>query len=175
MKNKKYWENIDKIQKEQTEKGINKYGMILEENDNLDYLDRIRYLQEELIDALMYCEHLKEDIKGMRGNEYQKLALRTLNKEFSKDPTNQLINGILGIMGESGEMADHIKKHRYQGHSLNKEYLAEELGDVCWYISLLSNSLGYDLETIMEMNIKKLKKRYPQGFEVEKSLNRRDE
>ncbi len=61
--NQKYWKNICEIQENQTKKGIKKYGMILEENVNLTIHERINHLQEELIDALMYCEHLKECIE----------------------------------------------------------------------------------------------------------------
>lgn len=111
----------------------------------------------------------------MKINEYQKLALRTANTDAMKDPNERIVNGILGLTGESGEVADHIKKYKYQGHNLDKEYLAKELGDICWYIALLANGIGYDLETIMQMNIDKLKKRYPEGFEVEKSLHRGEE
>lgn len=57
-----YWENVNKIQEKQRKKGIKKYGMILEENNALTIKERIQHIQEELIDALMYCEHLKEII-----------------------------------------------------------------------------------------------------------------
>lgn len=105
----------------------------------------------------------------MEANKYQKAALRTAS---SVEPDDLILNGVLGLAGESGEVADHIKKHLFQGHALNKEYLASELGDICWYIAIAAKGIGYTLEEIMEMNIDKLKKRYPNGFEVEKSLNR---
>lgn len=59
MPNKKYWEKICQMQEKQTNKGIEKYGQILEENKELNILEVITYLQEELIDGLMYCEHIK--------------------------------------------------------------------------------------------------------------------
>lgn len=58
----RYWARIQEMFEKQTQKGINKYGQILEENTAMTIIDRIVYLQEELIDALMYCEHLKEMI-----------------------------------------------------------------------------------------------------------------
>lgn len=57
-----YWKNICDMQKKQTEKGINKYGQTLEENTSMTIGERLEYLQEELIDALMYIEHIKERI-----------------------------------------------------------------------------------------------------------------
>ena len=56
----KYWKRICDIQRKQTEKGLKKYGQILEDNNSLSDIERITYLEEELIDGLMYCEHLKE-------------------------------------------------------------------------------------------------------------------
>lgn len=83
-----------------------------------------------------------------------------------------VLNGVLGLSGEVGEVSDVIKKHLFQGHSLNKEELAMELGDVCWYIAILAKGLGVDLESVMRANIDKLKKRYPNGFEADRSINR---
>lgn len=103
-------------------------------------------------------------------NEYQYLAMRTSNKELSKD--DHLLNGVLGLVGESGEIADLIKKTRMQGHPMDIEHLAKELGDVCWYIAETASALGCDLETIMKMNIEKLKKRYPDGFSADRSMHR---
>lgn len=64
MSNKRYWKRIEEIQRKQTEKGIQKYGVILEDNIDLTFEERINHLQEELIDALMYCEHLREMYRG---------------------------------------------------------------------------------------------------------------
>ena len=103
-------------------------------------------------------------------NEYQGLAMRTSNRELSKD--DHLLNGVLGLAGESGEIADLVKKHRMQGHTLDIEHVAKELGDVCWYIAETASAIGCDLETIMKMNIEKLRKRYPEGFSSERSKHR---
>ena len=103
-------------------------------------------------------------------NEYQKEALRTesgMNKEYPR-----LLNGVMGLCGESGECIDLMKKALYQGHSLDKEHLAKELGDVAWYLAVSADALGYDLETILQMNVDKLRNRYPEGFKVEQSLHR---
>lgn len=106
----------------------------------------------------------------MKINEYQNLAMRTKNAALSTE--YQLINGALGLAGESGEIADMIKKHLMQGHPLDIEHIAKELGDVCWYIAETATAIGYDMETIMQMNIDKLKKRYPDGFDSERSQHR---
>lgn len=103
-------------------------------------------------------------------NEYQMLAMKTLNKDLSEKDI--LINGVMGLCGESGEVIDIVKKHLAQGHELNKEKIIEELGDVCWYIAEIAEVLNVSMESIMEGNIGKLKKRYPEGFDSEKSKNR---
>ena len=105
-------------------------------------------------------------------NEYQKLAMVTLNPDLDKKDV--LINGVMGLCGESGEAIDIVKKHLAQGHELDKEKLAKELGDVAWYLAETATAIGYDLEDIFQMNIDKLKKRYPEGFSVEKSVNRNE-
>ena len=103
-------------------------------------------------------------------NEYQKLAMRTSNKDMMPDA--HLLNGALGLTGESGEVADLVKKCLMQGHDLDLEHVAKELGDICWYIAETATVIGYDMETIMQMNIDKLKKRYPEGFDTERSQHR---
>ena len=108
----------------------------------------------------------------MNGNNYQELALVTANKEMLAEEQSALLNGVLGLVGESGEIADSIKKAFFQGHSLDKDAIAKELGDVMWYVALTAHAIGYELDTVMEMNIAKLKARYPQGFEAHKSINR---
>ena len=108
----------------------------------------------------------------MTGNEYQKLALRTANKELT--PKELLTNGALGLAGEGGEVADAVKKYRYQGHNLEPAHVAKELGDICWYIAITSHAIGYDLDTILQMNVDKLSARYPDGFDVERSIHRKD-
>lgn len=108
----------------------------------------------------------------MQINEYQKEALRTasgMNKEVP-----MIVNGVLGLCGESGECADMVKKHLFQGHELDTEHMAKELGDVAWYIAISAHAIGYDLETILQMNVDKLRKRYPDGFEAAKSLHRQE-
>ncbi len=103
-------------------------------------------------------------------NEYQALAMRTLNPELSKKDV--LINGVMGLCGESGEAIDIVKKHLAQGHALDREALIKELGDVAWYLAETAYALGVPLEEVLERNIAKLRARYPEGFETVKSLHR---
>jgi NTP pyrophosphatase (non-canonical NTP hydrolase) len=105
-------------------------------------------------------------------NEYQKEALRTASGMNQEVP--MIVNGVLGLCGESGECADLVKKHIFQGHELDAEHLAKELGDVAWYLAVSAYAIGYDLETIMQMNVDKLRSRYPDGFSSELSQNRKE-
>ena len=103
-------------------------------------------------------------------NEYQKLAMTTLNPALNKKDV--LINGDMGLCGESGEAIDIVKKLLAQGHELDKDKLAKELGDICWYLAEAATALDLSLEDIMAANIEKLKKRYPDGFDADRSINR---
>jgi len=105
-------------------------------------------------------------------NEYQKLAMTTLNPDLSKKDV--LINGVMGLCGESGECIDIVKRHLAQGHELNREELIKELGDVAWYLAETAFALDVELEEVFIRNIEKLKKRYPEGFSRSKSINREE-
>lgn len=107
-------------------------------------------------------------------NDYQQAALRTANTEKLSD-REILTNGVLGLSGESGECADLVKKHLFQGHELDAEKLANELGDVAWYLAVASYAIGYSLEAVLQMNVDKLRKRYPDGFSAERSIHREEE
>lgn len=103
-------------------------------------------------------------------NEYQKEALRTASGMSKEYPL--ILNGVLGLGGESGECLDIVKKHLFQGHELDTAHLAEELGDVAWYLAVSAHAIGMDLESILQGNVDKLRKRYPDGFDKERSLHR---
>ena len=103
-------------------------------------------------------------------NEYQKLAMATLNPAL--DRKDVLINGVMGLCGESGEAIDIVKKWLAQGHELDREKLAKELGDIAWYLAETAWALDVPLEEILQANIDKLKKRYPQGFDSNRSVHR---
>ena len=104
-------------------------------------------------------------------NEYQKLALRTAQTD-KLTARELLLNSALGLCGESGEVADLLKKYHFQGHNLDLDHVAKELGDIAWYLAVGAYAIGYDLETILQMNVDKLKARYPDGFSADRSLHR---
>ena len=104
-------------------------------------------------------------------NEYQTAALRTAQTD-KLTARELLLNSALGLCGESGEVADLVKKHRFQGHDLDFDHVAKELGDIAWYLAVGAYAIGLDLESIFRMNIDKLKARYPDGFSTDRSLHR---
>jgi len=106
----------------------------------------------------------------MTANEYQRLAMTTLNPALSKKDV--LINSVMGLCGESGEAIDIVKKHLAQGHELDRDALAKELGDVAWYLAEAATALDMELDDILSANIEKLRRRYPEGFSVRDSLER---
>ncbi|MGN4291042.1 nucleoside triphosphate pyrophosphohydrolase family protein [Bacillus cereus group sp. MYBK87-2] len=115
--------------------------------------------------------------------QYQEAALRTWNT--NQDFGGRVLNAVLGLSGESGEVADIVKKAIFHGHGFdpahcpgeedgNTHKIALELGDILYYISIMSHEMGYTLEDIAQMNIAKLTKRYPNGFSREASQARVD-
>ncbi|MBR7177637.1 MAG: nucleoside triphosphate pyrophosphohydrolase family protein [Clostridia bacterium] len=107
----------------------------------------------------------------MKVNEYQQLAMTTLNPQL--DSKDVLINSVMGLCGESGECIDIVKKWLAQGHELNKDKLIDELGDVAWYLAEAATALGVSLESVLQHNVDKLKARFPQGFDSAKSITRK--
>jgi NTP pyrophosphatase (non-canonical NTP hydrolase) len=108
----------------------------------------------------------------MNFEDYQTLASRTLDESKGKELA--IINMALGISGESGEVADYLKKVSFQGHEFELEKLASELGDVLWYIAGMCTVLEIKLEEVAGYNIQKLMKRYPEGFKTENSVHREE-
>jgi len=106
----------------------------------------------------------------MTYNEFAKDVIRTINHELDED--NHILCGTMGLVGEAGEIADAIKKVYFQGHRLDTEKIKDELGDVLFYFAYLSETLGIRIEDIMEYNVEKRRKRYPNGFETERSVHR---
>ena len=106
----------------------------------------------------------------LTADEYQHKAMATLNPAMNRQ--EMLLNGVMGLCGESGECIDLVKKHLFHGHDLDREKLARELGDVAWYLAETACALELSLEEIFRGNLDKLKKRYPKGFDSERSINR---
>jgi NTP pyrophosphatase (non-canonical NTP hydrolase) len=90
------------------------------------------------------------------------------------DSISKLTLGALGLAGEAGEVIDLIKKHVFQGHTIDQEQLGDELGDVLWYFMLICHTAGCSLEEVMTRNVEKLHRRYPQGFEANRSVYRQE-
>jgi NTP pyrophosphatase (non-canonical NTP hydrolase) len=98
--------------------------------------------------------------------EYSKLAMQTKGKG------GDLVLGAIGLTGEAGEVADLIKKVIYHGHDIPTAKLAEELGDVLWYLAYLADAAHIPFGFVAANNLLKLAERYPDGFSEERSRNR---
>ncbi|MDF9633150.1 nucleoside triphosphate pyrophosphohydrolase family protein [Bacillus cereus] len=142
-----------------------------------------------ILEATKLMSKAKEGQALMNNNQiseldqYQEAALRTWNT--NQDFGGRVLNAALGLSGESGEVADIVKKAIFHGHGFdpahcpgeeegNTHKIALELGDILYYISIMSHEMGYTLEDIAQMNISKLAKRYPDGFSREASQRRAD-
>lgn len=108
---------------------------------------------------------------GMFADAYQRLAARTINSDLSE--YEQMMHALHGLAGEVGEIHSIFQK-KYQGHPINDEHLIKEIGDLLWFIAELCTSLDVSIEEVMKKNIKKLIERYPEGFDAEHSLHRKD-
>lgn len=108
----------------------------------------------------------------MELNTYQELTKRT--RYSTGIPHMDCLNIAIGIAGEAGEIADLVKKWQFHGHNLDTIKVRDELGDLLWYIAWMASLFRWDLSTIAEENIKKLEKRYPDGFSTQDSITRRD-
>jgi len=101
--------------------------------------------------------------------QYQELAARTINRELN---TSQMTrHALFGLASETGEVLGMYQK-AYQGHKINHDDLRKEIGDVCWMLAELCTVHGWSLEDVCRENIEKLKKRYPEGFDPDRSINR---
>lgn len=128
----------------------------------------------------------------MQGNEYQALAMRTNDKKSTdrlekkiadlkignrgEDSLNIELGGVLnaslGLSGEVGELNDMLKKWIFHEKQMDTEHLKREISDVCWYLALMCESFGFNFDEIMQINIDKLKARYPQGFDTYRANHR---
>lgn len=104
-------------------------------------------------------------------NEYQKLAARTINNKLRNDQKEN--HALHGMVGEIGEIHSIYQK-LYQGHDFEQEHIKKELGDLMWFIAEYCTALRWDLNDIAEMNIDKLRERYPGGFDSERSKHRKE-
>ena len=104
--------------------------------------------------------------------DFELSVQRTINPALNNE--QKFLNAVMGISGESGELIDQVKKFMFQGHILDNHKLLQEGGDICYYLSLFAASKGVTLEHLMELNYNKLQKRYPNGFTIMDSINRRD-
>lgn len=107
----------------------------------------------------------------MQLNEYQQLAQRTMDlKRDSEDTKNHALHGMVGEIGE----LHSIYQKFYQGHEIDNDHLKKELGDLMWFIAEYATAKGWTLEEVAALNIEKLKARYPEGFDAEHSLHRKE-
>ncbi len=121
--------------------------------------------------SLFEDEQTETTVKVMTLNDYQKAAARTMNKKLY--PEQQADHALHGMSGEIGEIHSIYQKS-YQGHEIDTDHVKKELGDLLWFISEYCTAMRWTLEDVAQTNIDKLLARFPNGFEVEKSLHRKE-
>lgn len=99
----------------------------------------------------------------MTFDEYQAAALRTADLTRK----NELFHLVLGLSGEAGEISEKFKKlvrdHDTDESKIDREDIRKELGDVLWYVAVLSKYLDINLEDVASMNVQKLADRQKRG------------
>src|SRR5580693_8548805 len=96
-----------------------------------------------------------------------------IKDRLAADKPIRMLHAMMGINTENGELQDAFKKYLFYGRPLDVTNIVEEMGDLMWYVGLLCDVLHIDLEQVMDINIKKLKTRYPGKF-TEQAANERD-
>lgn len=139
--------------------------------------DKCRVLRSDLQELLYYFYKLDDErrvkSKVAAGfDQYQHLAERTANCSEIDSEFRRYANFGMGLAGEAGETCDYLKKVVFHNHSLDKDKLLEELGDCLWYIATLATTANLSLSEVAAANIAKLRNRYPNGFEADRSINR---
>ena len=130
------------------------------------------------VDTEKYLEFVSE-VTSNPSKDIAQLFRRMTDLEVEQDAdVPRLLTAALGLSAESGEFTEVIKKIVLQGKPYNKEnvfHLKRELGDICWYLAQACMALDTTFDEIIEMNVEKLKARYPGGeFDVRKSENRKE-
>ena len=102
--------------------------------------------------------------------EYEQLAARTVNPSLTRD--QRLLDAAAGLAEEAGEVLGLVRKHLFMGHALDRARATTELGDALWCLTTVAATLGVSLEDVAAGNIAKLRRRYPNGYSPERSLER---
>lgn len=126
------------------------------------------YMSEERFIQRIFKQ---EGEQVMTGNEYQKLAARTIDPNLT--PAAQERHALYGMCGEIGELQSLYQKE-YQGHKFDGLHAKKELGDLLWFVAEYCTAMGWSLEDVMTANIEKLQERYPDGFDNWHSLHRKE-
>ena len=115
----------------------------------------------------------------MNSKDYIQDAIKTESRDFESmnnrlgdDGMKRLLHAGIGLSTESGEFLDALKKHIFYGKDLDRVNLAEEIGDLFWYLAIASDELNIDFESVMARNIEKLKARYGEKFSETKADSR---
>jgi NTP pyrophosphatase (non-canonical NTP hydrolase) len=111
----------------------------------------------------------------MKVQEYMEESARTMSPIIHEGAFKvETLHGIIGVSTEAGELLDAVKKGLFYGHAPDMENIREEIGDILWYIAAIARAEGWDIEDIMQENIDKLRKRYPEQFTSELAKVRMD-
>lgn len=94
--------------------------------------------------------------------------------EFTNSESDGMLNPTYKMIIHAGAIGDHVKKVRYQGHKLEIEIIEYNLTKIVQYVADISYELDSSIKIVMDMNIEKLMKRYPEGFKASDSVNRKE-
>jgi len=117
-------------------------------------------------------------VTSSESKDYGFFNCRLLELQEQGFETQRLLTAAVGMSAEAGEFTEIVKKIIFQGKPVNEEnmfHLKRELGDIMWYVAQACMGLNVSLDEVIEMNVDKLKARYPGGeFDVHYSENRQE-
>ena len=129
------------------------------------------------VDTNKYLEFV-DGVTSQPSKSYPNFTARVYELNELGFPTERLLTAAVGMCAEAGEFTEIVKKITFQGKPVTEEnlfHLKRELGDIMWYVAQACMGLGVSLDEVIEMNVDKLKARYPGGeFDVHYSENRKE-
>ena len=144
------------------------YNTHNDQQENINYTDHT-------VDLSKYAVFV-DGVTSDPSKDYQSFVESLDDLDGQGSNIHRLLTAAVGVSAEGGEFMEIVKKMVFQGKpwsDSNREHLLIELGDVMWYVAQACMALGVDFEEVLEMNVKKLEKRYPGGeFDIHKSENR---
>lgn len=143
---------------------------------DLEHVSNVKFYHDSEEYRITFDAQVEEQVNKKKPiitpDYYQKMSRRTQNDELSI--TDKRSHALFGLSSEVGEIMS-LFQHEYQGKPVQKEKIIDECSDVCWFLCELLDTYNVDFSEVLQYNIDKLQKRYPLGFDAERSEKRHEQ